>query len=721
MSLVSIMERVTWPPFRRLAENIDALAVTLATPGYEKLVDIEDAPFQFKDKIEVDLFQYYSLSPNGFVTGSFLTENPTAASGPYSLQTEKLSELFDKEELYFVLERDSCLCSTVFKVGGTRAAPTLLKANAATSGCCQTVDIPVEGARVYDNQHFFPSAILKRYFGSVPEDCCECCAPLLNTSVPACVNSSSDQMYVDVGETTGDCPDVVGVSRNVNGYFTWPIKKRYMDLLVEKINFILECSKNDGLKPLGSGAPSSVTGGGSGKTLSMYGSLYLGDRGIPADGWFKQGSTCSTQQIDQWLASLRYEGTILGTERGTLVFGSDPQISVVSRTRRGNTNSTVESRSPSTTITVTPYNLLRPWEVKVSADGGCSNDLPKVYAYTLNKLDELVEQISQRVWPYGTFNDFTYSGTCDEAETIGCCRMDLGYLTTSRRECEKSGGTEVVSQGECNDLIAAVCPSKFGRNCGVDVPCFYDQGSMQCICPDGCYEYWQCCCPNNSGGSQCQQPSNSLILQCDCAGGYPATSCESVTVARCCPIGSDDETLCIPPSSDPLSSCPDGYELQNYEELRCEGIPNALPTRYADYVETPEYPQLPPCEDENPCCLKHPAFNAPDFRYCLSYAKEIQDFIYAATNGLIDRCYYVDSRIDNPLFPESPPLNCSEIRCFGVCEEDFTVVSSSIDSCLKQAPIMYSWRNTVVYPEDAAAGWPSSTYYDIIFSAPSTI
>jgi hypothetical protein len=718
---------VAWPPMRELAENIDALAVALNTPSYTRLVDIADAPFQFTDKVAAtgQFYQFFSVSSSGMVEGRYLAADELGAA-VYTFPETNLGELMAHDELYFVMDQDDCLCKTLFKVEGSPELPTFVETSA--SGCCQTLPVPEADALIYQGQHFFPSAILAGYFGTSFEDCCECCIPSANPTSPACLASSDATMYVKTGEADENgCFSVTGVSRNiVSGYFTWPFKKRYMELLVDKLNYILDCERNDGLKPRDAAAPADVGGGGPGETLSMYGAIYSVDGGTTNSGWFKQGSTCSPHQVDQWLASLWIEGAILDTEPGTLVYGTGAEIAVVSRTERGNALSTIESRGAEE-ITDSPYDLPRPWDgpTPPAETSNCSNGLPKVYAYTLNKLNDLVLEISQRVWPYGTFDAPSYETTCDDTTLVPCCHPDNGYVPSgyTARQCELLGGRQVADSAECDTLLEALCVGKTVRYCGSDIPCTYYAGTG-CVCPpESCYEYFTCC--NTAATSEafaCAEPVS--VSNFECPPGYsPATFCNWISEGACCYMGS------VVAGVVPVGiNCPDHPEIEGakldyceFSLVECGSFPQGYSVYYTGQLNAPSYPELPLCANQNPCCLLHPPFESDSSKNCLSYLDEIQAWVTLATDGAINSCRYADPRLVDPTDPDSLVEDCQQIRCGLVCEDDYETLSVAVEECLNQAQIMYSWQRREVNPEDTLAGWPLSNFYDIVFTAPSPI
>jgi hypothetical protein len=711
---------VAWPPMRELAENIDALAVALNTPGYTPLIGIADAPFQFTDKVAAtgQFYQFFGLA-GATVTDRYLSSDAFGTS-VYTFPETNLGNLMQHDELFFVMDQDNCLCKTLFKVEGTPESPTFTETSA--SGCCQSIPVPEVGALVYQNQHFFPSAILAGYFGASFDDCCECCSPSPNLSQPACLGSADATMQVKSGPADGQgCFPVTGVSRNiVSGYFTWPFKKRYMELLVDKLDYILQCSRNDGIKPRDAATPAEVSEGSPGATLSMYGAIYSVDGGTTNSGWFKQGSTCSAQQVDQWLASLWIEGTILDTEPGTLVYGTGLQLSVVSKTKRGNALSTTETRGAET-IPDSPYDLPRPWDGPTPPDAtDCSNGLPMVYAYTLNKLNDLVTEISERVWPYGTFDPFNYSKTCDDSASAECCYLDGNHsISSTKRSCAESGGRE-LSEEECFALAEELCVSRTRLVCGVEQPCEWISAERRCACSEICNEPPYCCCPSAYTADQaCLTPGGGTspgeVCPPDC---YPAEYCSTSSEFICLPSDGIGEPV------EPIDfTCPPDYYLSESIEVTCQpytsGYDGCL--SYTPLLtEPPTYPNLPPCEDE-PCCLRHPAFLAPSDKNCLSYINEVEAFVAKATNNAITSCRFLDLCLTDRENPESSPVeDCEEVWCGLVCEEDYLTVSEGAKECLDQAQVMYSWQRRQDSP-DEPSGWPLSPYYDIVFSAPSPI
>ena len=117
---------------RELAENIDALAVALNTPGYTPLLGITDAPFQFEDKVAAtgQFYQFFSVSDSGMVAGRYLAADELGAA-VYTFPETNLGELIAHDELFFIMDQDDCLCKTLFKVEGSPELPTFVEASAS--------------------------------------------------------------------------------------------------------------------------------------------------------------------------------------------------------------------------------------------------------------------------------------------------------------------------------------------------------------------------------------------------------------------------------------------------------------------------------------------------------------------------------------------------------------------------------------------------------------
>lgn len=718
---------MTWVPMRALAVKIDDLAASLGTPGYTRLVDIPDAPFQFEDKIEepAGFHQTFYLDARTVNARRLTTDKQGSAT--YTLPEANLANLVDRGEIFYVAEQDDCLCKTIYRVVGSGGGFTL--ATSGGSKCCQGLPVP----EINDNitrveQYLLPHGLISQYLRRNFIECCDCCVPDSLSDMQACANGGEAYALTGVDPEHPECRKIERLSRKIApGYFTWPFKKRYMDLLIEKLNYILLCANNDGTKP---------------ETLYRAGLIYQQDGG---DFWFQQGSTCPTWQVDQWLASMSYSSALSEVDDGTLVYGDEEIISRLDRSKAvvEGVPIILEQRLSDVESDLTE-KYPRPWEERTPPSAEECQEGPKVYAYTLNSLDALVEFLSESIWPLGTFtdpSDLTDCATYD-TEIIDCCSTNGVISQAQRKECYEQYGTENGDTVSCISDAETLCASRTRRVEGVAEPCEWNGAYCECediasIVVGGLY---YCCDDVNE---ECYGPFDSVPPNCEV--GYPVTTCgytfptedycgdafcnEVELTPTCCdPVTGQvvaDTTqpcdaplvpcnACLPPNQicnrelDPVFSCGGDPYIIEY-------VPNVNP------LIAPVYPNLPPCPEKHPCCLQHPAF-IDTTKNCLSYLGEITAFVKRATADVISSCAYTDSALLDPNDPDGGAVICDEIRCGLICNDEYEVIDADpehpIRVCLDQAPIMYSWTRREIEP---GAIWPLSEYYDLVITAPTIL
>lgn len=715
---------------RALADKIDDLAVTLNTPSYTRLVDILDAPFQFEDKIEepVGFHQTFYLSDRT-VNARLMTTDKHGQS-TYPFPEANLANLVERGELFYVAEQDDCLCKTIYRVVMSGGGYSL--ATSGGSKCCQGLPVPeVNDDITQTAQHLLPHGLISQYLRLNFIECCGCCVPDNLSDMQACSAGGETYAITGVVPEHPECKKIEGLSRKIApGYFTWPFKKRYMDLLIEKLNYILQCANNDGTKP---------------ETLYRAGLIYQQDGG---EFWFQQGSTCPTWQVDQWLASMSYNGDLSDEEDGTLVYGDEEVISRLDRSKAENEGETIvlEERAGDAESDKEGQTekFPRPWEEKTPPSAEDCDEGPKVYAYTLNSLSDLVDFLSDSIWPLGTFTDpadLTDCATYD-TEIIDCCSTDGVISQAPRKECYKQYGTENGDAQLCVSEAEALCASRTRRVEGVEEPCEWN--GVYCECEDiasiivgGLY---YCCDEENE---ECYGPFDTAPPNCEV--GYPVISCgyifptedycgdafcnEVELTPTCCDpvtglVVEDTTQPCDAPLV-PCTACIPPNQICNREldpVFSCEGNPYIIEyVPSVDPLKAPVYPNLPPCPEKHPCCLQHPAF-IDTTKNCLSYLDEITAFVKKATANVISSCAYTDPALLDPNDPDGGAVICDEIRCGLVCDDEFTIIDDNpnhpIRVCLDQAPIMYSWTRREIEP---GAIWPPSVYYDLVITAPTSL
>lgn len=233
----AVDQKIEWSHIKDIADRIDDLAATLGTPDYEKLVDVEDMPFKFSSlPTFTGAIHFYLNSGTNVVWQQFLSTGTTTGN-PFPLD-EVLDLMGQTNDLYLVLEEDDCWCTTIFKVDTVTTGDPIVK-KVPDMGCCQSIFIPQEGDPLNDEQYVIPDNYVSAYVAAGAPGTDEW------ITLPAC--EASTQMIgfrfvpAEIGSPLHSC------SRgNLSGYFTWPMRKKYMDKMIEKLEFILECANSGG-------------------------------------------------------------------------------------------------------------------------------------------------------------------------------------------------------------------------------------------------------------------------------------------------------------------------------------------------------------------------------------------------------------------------------------------------------------------------------------------
>ncbi len=230
-------DKITWKLVKQLADEIDQLAATKGTPGYAPLRSIADMPF---DQPEVKKFKgavlFYVSNPGAQVTSQYLSnglQSTVVASLPPSLK--KMGEI---DELFLVHEEDGCICTTIFAVDTTTGKPVLKEANASL-GCCQTLFVPQVGDALDASQNLIPGAKAQHFStNGAPND-------QVWEIRGACRNEDALAAFKFDIAGRDEAPMLLA-TRELEGYFTWPIKRRYMDAMIDKLKYILSCANSSG-------------------------------------------------------------------------------------------------------------------------------------------------------------------------------------------------------------------------------------------------------------------------------------------------------------------------------------------------------------------------------------------------------------------------------------------------------------------------------------------
>jgi len=257
---------MTWPPVRELVEKIDDLGY--GVPDYERLQDITDKPFQFRNKHVASPHIAFNLSADG--SGSVLSS--MLSSGPDGLSVFELphpnlhlmSGDTNSSRLFFVTIPDSCLCSSIFRViYGSSAGFTLEEVTSAV--CCPSGWVPASGDTVPGAEClFYDVAVVSAMLGQNPsgsltllgERACEADGEPLACEADgetlACEDDGEPlNSYLNYYRFSSTAPDgrLVCITRKLTGFFSWEAKEDDMTQIWDKITEILDCKNNGGAKP----------------------------------------------------------------------------------------------------------------------------------------------------------------------------------------------------------------------------------------------------------------------------------------------------------------------------------------------------------------------------------------------------------------------------------------------------------------------------------------
>lgn len=734
-------DKVEWRHWRQLAQQIDDLAASLNTPGYEPLTSDTTLPFSVATlphvtgvlRLEVTTSSEKNECPyvssaailKGFNQSAvcFRSDNMTGADFE-----EFYSDYIDAGRLFFVQEENDCFCKTIFKVVEQDACAyglELVSGGDPHFGSCQTLHVPAIGEELGYGQNFIPAAYACQWgdpdglnTGSLVPILeqtasnslyCPACASVSGSGAGGCI-STPLQDYVQF--QFANIPDpsnpakiirrLTSASRYIEGHLTWPILREHMDKLFEKLDYILQCENNDGLRPEDlSHSPATVNANGgyisSNPTLWRKDATYEAHGGVDTvDGWHMWGWSCGAWDIKSWLASLNFEFSNLG---GGL---HDPAVAG---------NIVQPSGGDAGAVSQCLASMRVPWDEQTGSSETCgSTGGYKVYCETLNRISDLISTIGKRLWPKGAFSDVSQADCDDEDEMILCCSSD-GCGSATRRACGTAGGFPV------EDCVTDCCPDQMGAQmacetmnnpaCPLDSvqDCVWNGTECRCECPDDIIcptqeeiEYYCCCTSYCDGPFTVMAPDTpSCSEECTVGGNCSTTSgetyCEDPLGGGCSCSGGSCESPCVSCSAgDP------GCNICSYTQVDCPPIDDGGgpdPEYYVNLV-----PDSATCGDcDRRCCLKHAAFEEPTYG-CLEYLTEISAFVNAATDGTFTSCDYINREIS----PGSP--SCTTAVCGEYCEG---YLPSAMETCMNQAAFMWELVET-----SSTSGW-----YRLVISAPS--
>lgn len=356
---------VEWSVLYTLSSQLDTLATTLNTPSYVSLDEHPDAPFKFEDPVPLPACGiYFQLQPGTLNVEAQYLATSHMSSAPLADPDPVLKAMAEREDLYLVTDPDDCWCKTIFKVVVDNDRLRLEEVPSSTTGCCQSLNMPQPGDALDYSQHVIPAAWAE-YWAIVGYPGSSAQPPWVEKDKCRLTANGIGFQFQD--ETTG--APLVGAARKITGKWVWPIRARYMELLWEKLMFILACRRHGGAKA------EEIIDSISGETITY---VPTGCNPTPAD----------------ILRTLVHESEIADDLPGCLTDGIADWAS--------------------TTIKF-------PWDESTCGAEICEESGGLLfYCETVRHLEKLIEAAAARITPY-----------TNEASNACCCTPDIGWRNKS--------------------------------------------------------------------------------------------------------------------------------------------------------------------------------------------------------------------------------------------------------------------------------------------------
>lgn len=235
MAICSPNSQIKWSDVSGLGERIDDLAKELSTPNYEPLKDDEKIPFKFDDVVDFDGVIRFELAPGTIMVRSQYLGSSLGSTAHYNADPVLL-KMAASADLKLVIEKDDCWCTTVFNVFKS-GSKLFLEETQSPLSCCQTLTVPQQGDALDYSQHVIPAGFAAAYATSGNPGRTQW------LEKQAC-HKGGAVSYHFAGSNPGD--PITHAARQVKGFFTWPMRKKYMDAMVKRFRHILKCSNSGG-------------------------------------------------------------------------------------------------------------------------------------------------------------------------------------------------------------------------------------------------------------------------------------------------------------------------------------------------------------------------------------------------------------------------------------------------------------------------------------------
>jgi hypothetical protein len=228
---------IKWSDVYAISQRIDALAVTLSTPNYARLVDVPDMPFKFPDLVDFTGAIQFAVTPETTtVIQQHLTDGVQLLA-PHILDPV-LYAMGTLNDLFLTVIEDSCWCTTIFKIDTNPGVPRVKEAD--QTGCCQSLFVPQPEDDLDYGQHIIPAAYAATYAADGNPQQGE-----LWQIHPACVAETVESGFKF--ETEDAESPLTNCTREIQeAKFTWPMRKRYKAKMIEALRYIVACENNGG-------------------------------------------------------------------------------------------------------------------------------------------------------------------------------------------------------------------------------------------------------------------------------------------------------------------------------------------------------------------------------------------------------------------------------------------------------------------------------------------
>ena len=234
------------------------------TPSYSSLAGTTSVPFAYTDPgnpngdtstpfhlgavVPVSFAYWFNVTP-GTEYPHIVTQYMASGGAPISLD-EPLATLANNGDLFFCCTASGgCWCQYVFKVVPQDSGYALAMLDSGVSdptGCVVTIPIPADGADLDTDQKVIPSGWSKYYNMGISA------VTGLGVQVKnkqRCIVDSATGAHFSFEEESSHHGHykIVSCSRDMGGYFAWPVRSKWMDSILDKLIQIADPANHRGV------------------------------------------------------------------------------------------------------------------------------------------------------------------------------------------------------------------------------------------------------------------------------------------------------------------------------------------------------------------------------------------------------------------------------------------------------------------------------------------